>query len=256
MDPLAEKYSYLSLYVYCANNSMRYIDPTGMEFTEDAWKQVNRLIDDINKRQAKNAASIEEKQAQINAGGLSEKQVANLQKQIDKLNSNTSELDGARGEIAILAASDQIYDIKSDNSMNLNGPIPGMGETRSGAAFNFSNGNFEMALGDGSLGMLAHELKHAYQFETGALSSGYRRDGVPFYDKSDEWKAYSRGALFGGERIYTLPSHYDNLQSGPMDATKLAPVILNNPTQLQKLADRTKSAFRVNGVTYIMQGGK
>jgi len=41
-----------------------------------------------------------------------------------------------------------------------------------------------------------------------------------------------------------------------MDATKLAPIILNNPVELQKLADRTKSAFRVNRVTYIMHGGK
>jgi hypothetical protein len=41
-----------------------------------------------------------------------------------------------------------------------------------------------------------------------------------------------------------------------MDATKLAPIILSNPAELQKLADRNKSAFRVNGVTYIMQGRK
>lgn len=161
-----------------------------------------------------------------------------------------------RGEIATLAASNQMYDIKEDNSMNINGAIPGTGETRSGEAFNFDNGNFEIALGDGSLGMLSHELKHAYQFETGAFSSGLRKDGVPFYDKTDEWEAYSRGALFGGEHINTLPSLYDNLQRGPMDATKLAPIILSNPAELQKIANRTKSAFRVNGVTYIMQGGK
>ncbi len=256
LDPLAEKYYSISPYAYCADNPVKFIDPTGMEFTENAWEQVNRLIDDINKRQAKNAANIGEKQAQISAGGLSEKQVAKLQKQIDRLNNNTLELEGTRGEITTLASSNQMYDIKSDNSMNINGAIPGTGEIRSGAAFNFNNGNFELALGDGSLGMLSHELKHAYQFETGAFSSGYRSDGVPFYDKTDEFEAYSRGSLFGGERIRTLPSLYDNLQNGPMDATKLAPIILSNPVELQKIADRTRSAFRVNGVTYIMQGGK
>jgi len=121
--------------------------------------------------------------------------------QIERLVRTNAGLEQTRGEIATLAASDQMYDIKSDNSMNINGPISGMGETRSGAAFNFSNGNFEISVGDGSLGMLSHELKHAYQFETGAFSSGYSQEGIPFYDKSDEWEAYSRGALFGGERI-------------------------------------------------------
>jgi hypothetical protein len=214
------------------------------------------LLDDINKRQASNASNIAKKQAQIDAGGLSDKKVAKLQKQIDKLNNNTADLEGVRGEVVTLAASSQMYDVRSDNSMNIEGAIPGTGEYRSGAAFNFTNGNFEIALGDGSLGSFAHELKHAYQFETGVFSSGFRKDGVPFYDKSDEWEAYSRGSLFGAPRIYSLPSIYDDVQSGPMDATKLAPIILSSPAELQKLANKTFSAFRVNGVTYRMPGIK
>ena len=256
IDPLAEKYYSISPYAWCGNNPIRYIDPTGMEFTDDAWKRVNKLIAEVNSRQASNNDKIADKQAELDRGGLSKRKEKSLNKQIGNLQSQNSTLEGVRGEVATLAASDQMYDIKNDNSMNINGAIPGTGENRSGAAFNFSNGNFELRLGDGSLGMLSHELKHAHQFEIGAFSSGYRRDGVPFYDKTDELEAYSRGALFGGERINTLPSLYDDLQSGPMDATKLAPIILSNPAELQKIADRTRSAFRVNGVTYIMQGGK
>jgi RHS repeat-associated protein len=250
MDPLAEKYYSVSPYAYCMGNPIRYIDPTGMEFTDAAWEEVKRLIENINSRQAQNAASIAKKQAQIDAGGLSEKQIAKLQKQINNLNSNTSELEATRGELAILAASTQVYDIMHDTSMNIDGAVYGTGEYRSGVAFNSANGNFEVSLGDGSLGSLAHELKHAYQFETGSFSSGRRRDGTPFYDKTDEVEAYARGALFGAQRISTLPSLYDNLQNGPMDATKLAPIILTMPSELQKLANRTYSAFRIKGITY------
>jgi SMC interacting uncharacterized protein involved in chromosome segregation len=59
---------------------------------------------------------------------LSKKKSIKLQKQIDRLNNNTSELESTRGEIATLAASDQIYDIRSDNSMNIDGAVPGTGE--------------------------------------------------------------------------------------------------------------------------------
>ena len=100
------------------------------------------------------------------------------------------------------------------------------------------------------MSMLAHELKHAYQFETGKFSSGYRTDGFPFYDKTDEFEAYARSELYGGAHVSSLDPVYDNLQSGPMDATKLAPIILSNPVELQKIANRTRSAFRINGVTY------
>jgi RHS repeat-associated protein len=253
IDPLAEKYYSVSPYVYCMNNPLRYIDPNGMEFTEAAWKQVNRLIDDINKRQQNNTETIAKKQAQIDAGGLSNKKVVKFQKQIDKLNNNTSELEDVRGEISTLAVSNQMYDIRSDNSMNIEGAIPGMGEYRSGATFNFTNGNFEMSLGDGSLGMLAHELKHAYQFETGAFSSG--PDGLPFYDQSDEWEAYARGALFGGQKIYSLPSIYNNLPKGPIDATNHPHIkhSLNRPDRLQKIVNmyqKSGMAFRIKGTTY------
>ena len=137
--------------------------------------------------------------------------------------------------------------------MNINGSIPGTGEYRSSVKYDFISNYLSIVLGDGSLGTLAHELKHAYQFEVGELSSGYRVDGVPFYDKTDEIAAYARGALFGGQSIRSLPVLYDDLQEGPMDVTKLPSIILTNPTELQKVANRTHSAVRVNGITYKMQ---
>ncbi|WP_291529215.1 hypothetical protein [Bacteroides sp. UBA939] len=97
----------------------------------------------------------------------------------------------------------------------------------------------------------------AYQFETGAFSTGYMKDGSPFYDQSDEVEAYARGTLFGGQSrsassIASDP-HYGTIQATPMDATKIPAVILNNPTALQKYANNTRSIFRVNGITYKMR---
>jgi hypothetical protein len=153
-----------------------------------------------------------------------------------------------------LAESSQMYDIKISDKFSTSGAIPGTGTIGAGAGFNFSNENFEIIMpSNGGLDLFSHEMKHAYQFETGAFSTGYMRNGTPFYDKTDEWEGYSRGVLFGGDRIHSLPSIYNNLQNGPMDATKLAPIILNSPSELQRVANRTKSAFRINGVTYKMR---
>jgi hypothetical protein len=77
---------------------------------------------------------------------------------------------------------------------------------------------------------------------------------MQFYDKSDEWEAYNRGVLFGGQRIFTLPSIYDNIQNGPIDATNHPYImhLLNNSAELQKIVNRkgVKMAFRINSVTY------
>ena len=254
LDPLAEKYPGISPYAYCAGNPVRLIDSKGMAFTEAAKKYVNTLISEIDKRQVYNARKIFEKQTLINSGVLNDRKVARFQKQIDRLNRNLSELESVRGEINTLESSGQVYDIRRDNSLNIDSQAPGTGEYRSGFYVNPKTGIFEIVLGDSSLGSLAHELKHAYQFETGAISSGFNKKGIPFYDKTDEMEAYLRGSLFGGENYLTLPAIYNELQDGPNDATQLPSILLNIPSELQKIANRTKSSFRINGVTYIMQG--
>lgn len=72
------------------------------------------------------------------------------------------------------------------------------------------------------MGLFAHEMKHAYQFEVGKISLT-THDGQfnvsPVknwlaYDKQDEIEAYQRQGLFGSTR-HSLPSDYNNRPKGP-----------------------------------------
>ena len=245
IDPLAEKYYNVSPYAYCENSPVRYIDPNGEEFTESSLKYVNMLTNNISTRIDNNTKKIAKLQAKVNGGGLSEKKVKTLQNRIKKIEANSMELKGVQEEINILKQSSQLYDIALDDSRNNANMLEK--EVNSVAYFNHKNNVFEIRLGDSSLGLMAHELKHAYQFEIGAFSTGVIPNGTPFYDQSDEWEAYKRGELFGGERLSALPSMYSGLQVGPIDYKILNPMILSD---LQNFAKHSRSAFRVNGVTY------
>ena len=110
--------------------------------------------------------------------------------------------------------------------------------------------------------MFAHELKHAYQFETGEASLG-QKGGTGFsflLDKNDELSGYKRQGLFGNNggisKLSNLPDNYSSLPTGPVNIHNLNPAVnnvvkTNNRFQLQALANQRNQAFRVNNKTYI-----
>jgi RHS repeat-associated protein len=109
LDPLAEKPRNISIspYAYCANNPIRYIDPTGMiwEDPKDAErlnKAVNNRIESVNKNNTKI-------QAQIDKGGLSEKKIEKLQGRIADNNSKVGLLNQSLADIKTIGEAKETY---------------------------------------------------------------------------------------------------------------------------------------------------
>ena len=103
-----------------------------------------------------------------------------------------SELQSALNELSILESSDQLYHIEYGNTSGYNRE----GET----GYDSKNDMVCIIMAYSSnTSDLAHELKHAYQFEVGELSFDSRSGGYGIlYDISDEISAYKRSGAYGG----------------------------------------------------------
>ncbi len=244
IDPLADKYFSKTPYMYCNNNTILYIDPNGMYFTASSRQYVNEYISDLNKDKNKNNIKISDLLKQI-AGGGTERQINNWTNSINNLNEKNKGIDATLTEIDDLDKSSQVYKIGrfTDN----------YGLTT------FINNTVVISLPTNGYysDTLAHELKHAHQFETGELSISQTKEKESFlYDKNDEIEAYKIGNENYG--INNLPKEYENLPNGPLNINNNQDIIkaLNEPDlnkqkqAFQNIANKESSAFRINGQTY------
>lgn len=171
VDPFSENYFDNSPYNYVANNPIFYIDPDGMQI-KDPDKVAEKYKGHLETTN-KNIRSL------VNSGNLNE-DIGN------KLTSfNNSELK----KIKQLEKSDQVYTFSSNNSSN-------EGE----ALYDSSSEEVLINVDKNNLGVIGHELNHAYQFEKGEISflsdnSGYGS----LYDVGDETSSYNveRGITSG-----------------------------------------------------------
>ena len=112
MDPLLEKYYDISPYVYCANNPVRFIDPTGMIWEDP--QEAERLKKNIDNRITSLNKDIVRNQDKLDKGGLSEKQIGKLESRISEANNRISNLNTSKADIDLLGADQSnVYALSS-----------------------------------------------------------------------------------------------------------------------------------------------
>ena len=234
MDELCELRPWESPYLFCGGNPVRYVDPTGLVFTRRATPIVEALEQQSYKR-------LIESISKIVSGLCSYILSGNKERMKESINATKAYV-RTINEVESLKSSQTVYDIEVKNSISDDKEIKGASN------YKWRARKFKIeVLDDKAYGWIAHELKHAYQFETGKLSTGTKDDGVPFYDKDDEKEAYARGQLFG-ENMPTFSENeagYGDLQNGPKQVDPKA-----SDAELQKLANDHNAWFKANGKIY------
>ena len=178
MDPLAEKYYHLSPYAYCAGDPVNFVDPDGRIFTDSLAKYVSILKNDINaeiQKLSKNKSEANaEKKAELYQA-LTEFDEMEKSIQLYDIDLTPGSPDGADPDVEYYGWTE--YDIET------NSVVIKISVDSSDKIFNYT---------------LIHELKHAYQFETGYLtfhSDG--KQGGHYYDYTDEEEAFRRAYALG-----------------------------------------------------------
>ncbi len=180
--------------------------------------------------------------------------------QIARLEQENAEYAQVLREIESLALSDQQYDLQIDSRNSTQNVDMGM------LTVDVASRTIIVSLPPNpSLGHFAHELKHAYQFETGQLSlrefpPNNAIGGGYYYDKWDEMDAYNRGYSFReGQRITNinqLPSNYDKLPNERRNIwgrSAIDPGLPVTPENLQHMSTKNNEIIRYNGRTYFPQ---
>ena len=232
MDELCELRPWESPYLFCGGNPVRYVDPTGLIFTDNAIPYAKELVAEAFSRMQNSDISKEDKEKYA---------------QVIR-------------EIGSMLVSEQTFDVevfgeeKCESTGVYNAPHTYYNMDNNAVTFahpsymfqeNESNRIKNLRLGD-----TAHEFKHGYQFLIGDLDLAVSRGGilmkskgVIYYDITDERAAYDREELFSGRHTSNQEiignSQYKKMglkQSGIGDIT---------PSDYPEINEKAKTLNRV-----------
>src|SRR5574344_1630402 len=218
VDPMSDKYPNLSPYVYCADNPVKLIDPDGKEIDPESDKAYVQPYEDETKARMNYIDALRGTDKFKKGMDDQYKEYSNILNEIGDLRSDKKNL----------------YTIKT-GAEGLGENVQGV--TRYGGSRNGMNLiNIDLATKEENpvffLSIIAHELKHAYQFYNGAL--GFVIENGKQISSSDskmlEKEAFTRGNMFSGNTMlnngrfnlnhnldyinYSLPN-YDNYNKMP-----------------------------------------
>lgn len=161
-----------------ANNPIRFIDPDGKEI-----KDPDHIVKNYKSQLTTNRDAL---QSMMDSGNIGAESGNALMSFYNKI----------LGEISKLEKSDQIYTIFLDNSIE--GGI---------MRYDIASGEIQIRLGDNSIGVVGHELNHAYQYENREISLVTDNSALgQLYDIVDETDAYNRERALGvGIQFFQTP---------------------------------------------------
>lgn len=218
-----------------------------MKFTENSLKYLGSYIDEINNKL--DSANAKKNKLMDKQTDASEKKSARLQRRIDKIDAQIGEYFKIAREIQTLSSSNQEYNIVEVDSI----PYTDDDSVIGGAMYNFDTNQFDVMLKSSyaTTYNIAHELKHAYQFEIGEFATSNVTGYI--YDITDEYAAYQRGTLLGGPKKseFEINSEYKKIYDARGKYPCSSGIIPANATILQFSRMNARIAFRYNGKTYM-----